>query len=308
MVQTAKKLLRLARIRPIVLAIMLLTTSILTSGMAANAAGLSGSEKTVIEVYNDMAKLEFTNKPFIENGEIYLPLRETLNQFGITGIRWDNDKIDIALPLLDNYQGGARQESQCRIAIGTAKIWYGGQADANGYTLRYAPVVRDGITYATVELFEDLASRGQMLWFRTRFKQSANPEDYISEGEEVFIGTGEEQDKYRPVDENGNKRYVKRIVINEKGEAMYVVTAENQRPEKIASISSLNSASMKGYTPGAEGRSRTFYINAQGTEILYSSGIFVYERTQEDEFVKIAYIPPALQINCCAYNQFKLLN
>lgn len=308
MMLTAKRPSRITSFLSIVVAATLVSASVLVSGVAASAAQDTHKEKTSIEVFNGDVSLKLTNKPFIQNDEIYLPLRETLSNFGVTDIHWDNGQIDITLPLAENYKGGVRQESSCRIIVGTAVIWYGEQVEANGYKLRFAPISKDGVTYATVELFENLAFHGQMTEFRVRLKQSSDPKDYYTEGEEVYIGTGEEQDRYRPVDENGNRRYVKRIVTNEKGEAMYVVTAENQRPKVITSINSVNSSSMQGYSKGSEGRSRTFYTNAQGVEIVFSSGIFVYERIGENEFADIAYIPPALQINCCAYNQYKLVD
>lgn len=298
MIKTAEKRSNLAAFVSTLTAIAFLSSCVFVGGLAANAAGIYQNEKSAITVYNGAEKLSFTNSPYIENYEVYLPLRETLNKFGITDIEWNNGIIDIELPISENYQSDASQASSRRIVVGEAAIWYGEQIERNGYVLRYAPIVKDGVTYATVQLFEMIASSGHMADFRVNLNQSTDPKDYYTEGEEVFIGTSAQQMAYNPVDSAGNARYVKRIVTNEKGEAMLVATVENQIPENIAALNATNSSSMLNY----EGRSRTFYTNSRGENVYFSSGIFVYTRTGENDFTDIAYIPPALQINFAAYN------
>lgn len=310
MIRTAKKPSRLRSALSLLLAAALLSSTVLAGGLAAGAAGIYDNKALpAIEVYNDQIRLSFVNQPFVANDEIYLPLRETLNQFGITDIQWNNGEIYITWTPPKDYHGFAELQSGCQLTIGKPRIKYPGVVGYkdgvldldSGYPMRQAPMTQGGTTYVTVDFFEDLLTRsGLMPRFRVSYTQSTNPKDYCAAGEEVFIGTAEEQDRFNPVDENGTPRYVKRIVTNDKGEATLVITAENQRPEVIAATPHVNSASREGYSD-TKGMTRTFSYNAYGEGVIHSSGLFLYKRTGENSFQRFAYIPPALQINYHSY-------
>ena len=81
-----------------VIAVFMLSTMVFASGVLSDLT----TDDYTIEILNNGEKIELTNKPFIENGEVYLPLRETLTNIGTlnhTGsyITWDNGKIEVHL-------------------------------------------------------------------------------------------------------------------------------------------------------------------------------------------------------------------
>lgn len=50
-----------------------------------------------IEIMNKGEKIELVNKPFIENGEVYIPIRETVKILNENaGVEWDNGRVTIA--------------------------------------------------------------------------------------------------------------------------------------------------------------------------------------------------------------------
>lgn len=93
-VRTHKKYLSIVGI---ILAVMLLTTSVFASGILQNAA----YDEYTIEIINAGQRLVLENKPFVENGEVYLPLREMLTAFGIShrdsGLDWEDGRITVSV-------------------------------------------------------------------------------------------------------------------------------------------------------------------------------------------------------------------
>ncbi|MEG2001374.1 MAG: stalk domain-containing protein, partial [Evtepia sp.] len=293
MIQNAKKPSRLASFLSVMVAIALLSTSVFASGVAANAAGIGTGEKNAIEVYNDTTKLRFTHQPFFENGEVYLPLRETLAGFGITDVRWKEGSIYVGMSPSTHYEASLPQTSDCALTIGSKVLNF--PSISKGVKLKFLPLVKNGTTYVSMDFFEALIAHGQVPRFRVSLVQSRNPEDYYAEGEEVYIGIGEKQDNYKPVDESGRPKLVKRIVTNEAGEVLFVATAENQRPEVIASKPQVDTGSGNGFT--RSGASRIIFTNAYGEDVDGFCGIFIYQRTGDHFFVNVAYIPPEYQID-----------
>ncbi len=142
-------------------AIILFSTTVFASGILS---GLTEDEYSIEMIANDGAVLTLTNKPFLEDGEIYLPLRETFEQLGYNEtnsyIRWDNGTIDIAIL---NYPG---ENGLYRLKIGEPAVqlrhfqgegldganWY----DETTLAMRlsndgHAPVLRGSTTYVPLE-------------------------------------------------------------------------------------------------------------------------------------------------------------
>ncbi|MDO4562359.1 MAG: stalk domain-containing protein [Clostridia bacterium] len=102
-----------------------------------------------IEVYDYTQRMTFINAPFIQNGEIYLPLRETLNFFGLEDIRYSPEN------------GGAVSihagEFFYSLTIGSKEIsivspvQYSLQKTQPN--LRNAPIIINNLTYAPNEFF-----------------------------------------------------------------------------------------------------------------------------------------------------------
>lgn len=95
--------------RKIISAISVLAVSVLLSIStyagstvgASSADGASGVEYTVVVEDAKGQVIEYVNEPFVQNGTIYLPLRETFDRLGYTEndsyLRWDNGMIDAAI-------------------------------------------------------------------------------------------------------------------------------------------------------------------------------------------------------------------
>lgn len=265
---------------------------------ADSAEDLKPLTEYTVEVYNDTAKLNLTSKPFIQDGELYLPLKETLAPFGIGDIKFNDGEIQINMPVSDsndNKNQGFPPASVCQITIGSPQVKFPTHY-VPGYILRTAPVIKNDTAYAPVDFFEGLITHGQIPRFSVKLIQPGEPSAYYSPGEEVYIGTASQQDGYNPVDENGNRKLVKRIITDEDGKAAAIVTVENQRPEVLSKLQNRNPVMPQLRDFDFENiftdQESIFGINAYGEYIDFSEGIFVQKN---GEF--IAYIPPAYQIN-----------
>jgi beta-lactamase regulating signal transducer with metallopeptidase domain len=258
----------------------------------------SGENKPeyAVEVYNDTTQINLINKPFIQNGEVYLPLRETLNAFGINDIQYNDGEIRIVAPApeIDNRIQTLKEQSSAtvfQITIGSPIL------KSPERSLQTAPMLKNNTTYVTLDFFDVMILNGQIPRFCVKLIQPSDPGAYYSEGEEVFIGTGTEQDNYNPVDENGNSKIVKRIITNENGEVTALVTVEHQTPEVLSKL--WNTRASIGASPGivmpdfeSMLRSSTGGMNAYGESVEFPDGVFIQK---DGQF--IAYIPPAYQIN-----------
>ena len=75
----------------------MLSTTVFAGGVLS---GLTADDYTV-EITNNGEVIELASKPFIENGEVYVPLRETFEKIGYdetnSYITWNNGEIDIAV-------------------------------------------------------------------------------------------------------------------------------------------------------------------------------------------------------------------
>ena len=79
-----------------VIAVVMLSTTVFASGVLSDLT----TDDYTVEIFNNDEKVELINKPFIENGEVYVPLRELFEKVGVMNhpdskIEWDNGKIDL---------------------------------------------------------------------------------------------------------------------------------------------------------------------------------------------------------------------
>lgn len=79
MIKNKRKTSRTISILSAVIAAFIMSSAVFASGALAGFA----RENYTIEIANNGADVELVNKPFIENGEVYLPLRETLEKVGV---------------------------------------------------------------------------------------------------------------------------------------------------------------------------------------------------------------------------------
>lgn len=103
MIRNKKSTSKFVSVTSVFAAIILFSTAIFASGIVSD---ISTDDYTVI-ITNKGKKIELLNKPFIESGEIYVPLRETLvkampSDEGIIDVKWNDGTIDI---IVAYYQG-----------------------------------------------------------------------------------------------------------------------------------------------------------------------------------------------------------
>ena len=98
MIRNKKTTSRFMSVISAVIAVVMLSTTVFASGVLSDLT----TDDYTVEILNNGEKIELTNKPFIENGGVYVPLRETLEKMGIMSnpknyINWDNGKITISI-------------------------------------------------------------------------------------------------------------------------------------------------------------------------------------------------------------------
>lgn len=151
MIQNRKVTSKLMSSLSVAVALALLSTTVFASGVLS---GLTENNDT-IEVTNNGKKIELVNKPFIENGELYLPLRETLEKIGVmdnTGsyISWNNGKIEVFFGYDDNG-AAVKMDDRFEMEIGKTYLFYNPSNDLpNSDALRdmyYAPLLAGQTTY-----------------------------------------------------------------------------------------------------------------------------------------------------------------
>ena len=96
MIKNKKTTSRFMSVLSAVIAVIMLSTTVFASGVLSDLT----TDDYTIEITNNAEKIELKNKPFIENGEVYVPLRETLEKVGVMNhpdskIEWNNGKIDL---------------------------------------------------------------------------------------------------------------------------------------------------------------------------------------------------------------------
>ena len=249
---------------------------------AVTATYENQNEQIKYEIYNGSNMISLTNTPIIYGDSYYLPLRETLNAFGINDIQWDGGKITISMP---HSQKEGFYADKCEIAIGSDYITYS-DGPASNRTMSAVPILQDGITYVSEFFFEDLMRVGQIPNFRFNVIRDLAPEAYYKPGEEVFIGTLAQQELFFP------DTPVKRIITDENGSTVAVITVENQQPQK------LNSIQTDGDIVNAGSYGELFnicgaIITADGKHIYKNNGIIIYNNNND----RIAFIPVIWQIN-----------
>lgn len=105
MIRNKKKTSKIMSVISAIIATAMLGTTVFASGVLS---GLT-TDDYAVEITNNGEKIELNNKPFIENGEVYLPLRELFEKVGVmehpdSKIEWNNGKIELAVAYYDNSE------------------------------------------------------------------------------------------------------------------------------------------------------------------------------------------------------------
>ena len=131
-----------------VIAVFMLSTTVFASGVLSDLT----TDDYTIEILNNGEKIELTNKPFIENGEVYVPLRELFEKMGIMSnpenyINWDNGKITVSINEPSRSVNGYSEYTyQIEIGQEIRKI-LSNPEPINFDVLIVPPVLKDSITY-----------------------------------------------------------------------------------------------------------------------------------------------------------------
>lgn len=145
----------------IVLAAALLSTTVLASGVLS---GLT-EENYTVEITNNSETLELVNKPFIENGEVYLPLRETFEKAGVlehagSSISWEDGAVSVILtPGAGNEEmvsyGFDLQINETAFTCGIVRESLTQMDTLNrAEAMYYPPVLKGSVTYIPYELMD----------------------------------------------------------------------------------------------------------------------------------------------------------
>lgn len=148
MIKNKKTTGRFMSVISAVIAAIMLSTTVFASGVLSDLT----TDDYTIEITNNGEKIELTNKPFIENGEVYVPLRELFEKMGIMSnpenyINWDNGKITVSINEPSRSVNGYSEYTyQIEIGQEIRKI-LSNPEPINFDVLIVPPVLKDSITY-----------------------------------------------------------------------------------------------------------------------------------------------------------------
>lgn len=140
-----------------VIAVVMLSATVFASGVLSDMT----TDDYTIEITNNGEKIELTNKPFIENGDVYVPLREIFTKLGLLNdevsfIKWDNGRVTMCLAER-TYDGvpDITIQSYWAINIGKNELMLNA-IDENEYPISFstAPVLKGNITYIPIDYFD----------------------------------------------------------------------------------------------------------------------------------------------------------
>ena len=148
MIKNKKTTSRFMSVLSAVIAVVMLSTTVFASGVLSDLT----TDDYTIEILNNGEKIELKNKPFIENGEVYVPLRELFEKMGIMSnpenyINWDNGKITVSINEPSRSVNGYSEYTyQIEIGQEIRKI-LSNPEPINFDVLIIPPVLKDSITY-----------------------------------------------------------------------------------------------------------------------------------------------------------------
>ena len=169
MIKNKKTTSRFMSVLSAVIAVVMLSTTVFASGVLSDLT----TDDYTIEILNNGEKIELTNKPFIENGEVYVPLRETLEKLGFdknnSNIVWKDGKVGLSL-VQTNGNAGA----YC-IKIGHHGVWCSQEStvlddtaldyiidNSRGYIdgpYSVPHILKNSFTYISIEYFDYIVYR-----------------------------------------------------------------------------------------------------------------------------------------------------
>ena len=162
MIKNNKKTSKIMSIISVLMSIIILSSTAFANGILS---GIIKDEYAAL-VINNGQSIEFKNQPFIKNGELYVPLRETLENLNFmdseeSSITWDNGDITITLAeksqdllIIYNYKITIGQSQ----LIENAKPTLLGQDLSTIIKMTNAPILKNSVTYVPYEYIRRMAS------------------------------------------------------------------------------------------------------------------------------------------------------
>lgn len=157
MIKNKKTTSRFMSVISAVIAVIMLSTTVFASGVLSDLT----TDDYTIEITNNGEKIELTNKPFIENGEVYVPLRELFENVGVMSnpksyIKWDNGKITVSINEPSRSVNGYSDFSyQIEIGQEIRKI-LSNPKPVNFDVLIVPPVLKNSNTYVQLGFISDV--------------------------------------------------------------------------------------------------------------------------------------------------------
>lgn len=172
MIRNLKTTSRAASVTSVITAAVMFGTTVFASGVISNETGAHGTGD--IAVLMNGQEIGFDSKPFVDNHEVYVPLRETLNACGVAddSIAYNNGRIDIIL-----YSYVTDSSYIAHIDINRQNISFDNDAAedyklVNGArTTTHPALMRDGVTYIPI---------GMLSRIKQYDVELANESDYIN--------------------------------------------------------------------------------------------------------------------------------
>ena len=164
MIKTKKATSKIMSAFSIAIALAMLSTTVFASGVLSWLT----EDPYTVEITNNGEVIELVNKPFIENGEVYVPLREALERFGLMDddrcyMIWDNGRVEFCIsshkpssPQTLGY-GDTKFISVWAVEIGRNELIYNAfdrESPESTEGFINAPVLRENVTYIPYSCFE----------------------------------------------------------------------------------------------------------------------------------------------------------
>ena len=162
MIKNKKKTSRITSVLSAVTAAVLFSTTVFASGLLSDWA----AEDYTVEITKNGENVELLNKPFIEYGSVYVPLRECMEKAGFSEanqnayINWDNGKIDMAV-VQSNGMAGIYTLEIGNYMLGLKRVEpgdiYSAESSVNdlsiamSITMDSAPILDGAVTYVSVD-------------------------------------------------------------------------------------------------------------------------------------------------------------
>lgn len=154
MIQTKKAPTPLVSFLSVAIAVVLLSTSVLASGVLSGLA----EERYTVALVSKGEVMALTGKPLIENGEVYVPLRETFEKLGFLSsaesyMDWSNGRIQFCLVANDR---GTTFRSVWAVEIGRNALILNAFDDTPPETtasFANAPILRENLAYIPYSYF-----------------------------------------------------------------------------------------------------------------------------------------------------------